>query len=137
MARWLLDTNIVSQAARNPHGELAARIAACVDEQLCTSVIVAGELRYGLIKKGSEKLTASVEAVLSGLTIEPLGVPVATVYGELRARLEVEGRPIGSNDFWIAAHALALGCTLVTDDGHFDRVKELHVENWLPPRTVG
>lgn len=137
MARWLLDTNIVSHAARNPRGELAARIAACADEQLCTSIIVAGELRYGLIKKGSQKLTASVEAVLNGLTIEPLGSPIDTLYGIVRTRLEAKGRPIGSNDLWIAAHALALGCTLVTDDGDFNHVEGLLVENWLPGRVTG
>jgi tRNA(fMet)-specific endonuclease VapC len=131
MARWMLDANIISHAARNPDGPLAARIGALADEDLCTSIVVAGELRFGLSKKGSPKLTQSVEAVLSVLTIEPLQPPADQVYGDLRARLEEAGQPMGANDLWIAAHALALGCTLVTDDGGFDRVAGLQVVNWL------
>jgi tRNA(fMet)-specific endonuclease VapC len=136
MARWLLDTNIVSDAARNPQGQLAGRLASLSDEDLCISVVVAGELRYGLRKRDSAKLTASVEAVLGGLTIEPLGPAAADIYGDLRATLERRGEPMDGNDLWIAAHALSLGCVLVTNDGAFERVPGLDVENWLKPDTA-
>jgi tRNA(fMet)-specific endonuclease VapC len=133
MARWLLDANIISHAVRDPRGDLAARIASTAEDQICTSIVVVGELRYGLRKKNSAKLTASVEAVLSGLTIEPLAEPAADIYAGIVAKLEAEGRMIGANDLWIAAHALALECTLVTDDGDFHRIAGLPVDNWFRP----
>jgi len=53
-------------------------------------------------------------------------------YPELRARLEAAGKPVGANDMLIAAHAIALGYTLVTDNvREFSRIKSLKVENWL------
>ena len=63
-----------------------------------------------------------------------LGPPVDAVYGELRAALERGGPPIGANDMLIAAHAMALGCTVVTDnEREFSRIEDLGVENWLRP----
>jgi tRNA(fMet)-specific endonuclease VapC len=62
----------------------------------------------------------------------PLQPPADRHYAQLRAELERVGKPIGANDMFIAAHALALGCTLVTDNvREFCRVKNLTVENWL------
>src|ERR1700761_4957780 len=113
--RYLLDTNILSDLVREPQGQVARQIAKVGDAHICTSVIVAAELRYGTAKKGSAALTAQVEAVLGAIEIVPLDVPVSRVYGRLRLQLEKAGQPIGGNDLLIAAHALALGCTLVTD----------------------
>lgn len=131
MARWLLDANIISEAVRNPRGALAARLAGVPEGELCTSVVAAAELRYGAARKASARLTDSVKAVLGALDVAPLEPPVDEVYGELRARLEAQGRPLGANDLWIAAHALALGCVLVTDDRGFEGIDGLVVENWL------
>ena len=75
---------------------------------------MAAELRYGAAKKGSPRLTARLEAVLSALDVVALEPPVDAVYGALRARLEHVGRSVGANDLLIAAHALALGHTVVT-----------------------
>jgi tRNA(fMet)-specific endonuclease VapC len=135
MPRWLLDTNIISQAVRNPHGPLAARIAAGDSEDVCTSAVVVAELRYGLEKTPSERRLASIDAVLGGLTIEPFDASAARAYGELRAALERAGQPLSANDSLIAAHAIALGCTLVTDDGAFSQAPGLAVENWLREPT--
>jgi tRNA(fMet)-specific endonuclease VapC len=130
--RHLLDTNIVSDLVRDPQGRIAARIAEVGEATVCTSVIVAAELRYGAAKKGSERLSAQLERVLGALTILPFEEPADRTYGELRARLEAAGTPIGANDLLIAAQAMALGCSVVTDnEREFARVPGLTLANWL------
>lgn len=130
--RYLLDTNILSDLVRHPQGTVAKRIALEGEKSICTSLIVAGELRFGAIKRGSERLTIQLEAILSALEILPLEEPVDRRYGELRAYLEKQGIPIGPNDMFIAAHALALDCAVITANvSEFSRVPGLIVENWL------
>ena len=130
--RYLLDTNIVSDLVRNPHGRVAQRIRKVGEAQVCTSIIVAAELRYGAAKKQSPRLTAQLQAVLGALDILPLQEPADVSYGDLRTRLEKAGRPIGGNHMLIAAQALTLGYILVTDnEKEFVRVKDLRCENWL------
>ncbi len=130
--RYLLDTNIVSDMVRNPRGRVAQHIRKIGEAQVCTSIIVAAELRYGAAKKQSARLTAQLEAVLGAIEILPLQEPADIAYGELRTRLEKAGWPIGANDMLIASQALTLGLNLVTDnDREFARVKDLRRENWL------
>jgi tRNA(fMet)-specific endonuclease VapC len=130
--RYLLDTNVLSALVRDPHGPVTQRIRDVGEDNVCTSLIVAAELRYGAAKKGSVRLLGQLEAVLSAIEVLPLEPPVDVVYGELRAQLERDGQPIGSNDLLIAAHALALGHAVVTDnEREFRRVPELLVENWI------
>jgi tRNA(fMet)-specific endonuclease VapC len=130
--RYLLDTNIVSDLVRNPHGNVAQHIRKVGEAQVCTSIIVAAELRYGATKKGSPRLSAQLEAVLGALEVLPFGVPADAAYGLLRTRLEKAGRPIGANDLLIAAQALTLGYTIVTDnEKEFAHLEDLRRENWL------
>jgi tRNA(fMet)-specific endonuclease VapC len=130
--RFLLDANILSDLLRNPRGRVAARIDGINNNDLCTSIIVAAEIRYGAVKKGSDRLTAQLEAILGGLDILAFETPADTIYGRLRSQLEKAGTPIGPNDLLIAAHALASGCILVTDNmREFSRIQELPLENWL------
>ena len=132
MRHYLLDTNILSDLVRNPQGRIAGRIAQVGEETIGTSIIVAAELRYGAAKKGSARLSAQLEQVLGVLEVLPLAPPVDAIYGALRADLERIGQVIGPNDLLIAAQALALGCTLVTDNqSEFSRVQGLRLENWL------
>lgn len=99
---------------------------------MCTSVIVAAELRYGAAKRGSAKLAEQLECVLSVLEVCPLEPPADVFYGRIRTDLEAAGRVIGGNDLLLAAHALALGCVLVSDnEREFERVPDLVLENWL------
>ena len=79
--RYLLDTNIVSDLIRNPQGRVARHIREVGEAQVCTSIIVAAELRYGATKKGSPRLTAQLEAVLGALDVLPFNAPVDTAYG--------------------------------------------------------
>ena len=130
--RFLLNTNIVSELMRHPHGRIADRIAKVGEQHVCTSIIVAAELRYGVARKDSLRLTKQLESVLSAVDVLALESPIDTIYGELRARLERVGQTIGANDLLIAAHALALGHTVVTDnEREFSRINDLRVENWL------
>jgi len=130
--RYLLDTNIVSDLLRNPQGKVAQQIRKLGEAQICTSIIVAAELRYGAAKKGSTRLSSQLEAVLGALTILPFEPPADAAYGLIRARLERSGKPIGGNDLLIAAQAIALGLTVVTDnEAEFARVEGLRCENWL------
>lgn len=130
--RYLLDTNIVSHLVRDPGGPVTDRIRDVGETEVCTSIVVAAELRYGAEKRGSARLSAQLEAVLGVLPVLPLESPVDARYGVLRARLERSGRPIGANDLLIAAHALTLGHTIVTDnEREFGRIEGLPLENWL------
>lgn len=130
--RYLLDTNVVSDLVRNPQGRVAERIRKVSERRVCTSVIVAAELRYGAAKKASARLSAQLEAILSALEVLPFESPADAIYASLRTGLEEAGSPIGANDMLIAAHAIALGCTVVTDnEKEFARVRGLSHENWL------
>lgn len=132
MTIYLLDTNVVSDLVRNPQGRIAERIAAVGERQICTSIIVAAELRFGAAKQRSPRLTAQVDAVLSRLEIVPLDEPTDATYAVIRTALEAAGTPIGANDLLIAAQTLAFGYVLVTDNvTEFARVGGLSHENWL------
>ena len=129
---FLLDTNILSDLVRHPQGMIKRWIERVGEDAICTSIIVAAELRFGAAKRGSVALTAQVETVLGAMRVQPLDVPADREYGRLRLQLEQTGQPIGPNDLLIAAHALALGATVVTDNQReFQRVPGLRVENWL------
>ncbi len=130
--RYLLDTNILSDLVRNPQGRIAEHIRNVGEENVCTSIIVAAELRYGATKKGSPRLTTQLETVLGAIEVLPFEAPADAAYGLLRSQLERSGKPIGGNDMLIAAQAIAHGCVIVTDnEGEFARVGELTCENWL------
>ena len=132
MTEFLLDANIVFDLVRHPNGVVAKHIEKVGIAAVCTSIIVAAELRYGAAKKASSKLTARVEGVLMRLRVEPFEAPADGTYGIIRSQLEKSGRPIGANDLFIAAHALTLGCTLVTaNEREFVRIEGLKCENWL------
>lgn len=132
MIHYLLDTNILSDLVRNPQGRIAVRIADVGEAAICTSIIVAAELRFGAAKKGSERLIKQLELILAAIEVQPFEAPADAAYAEVRVQLENAGLPIGGNDLLIAAHALAAGCVLVTDnEREFIRVAGLQVENWL------
>lgn len=127
----LLDTNIISYLARDPKGSVARRVATHAPADLLTSVIVVGEIAYGFQRQPSPKLESQVGEVLRGIQIIDIDQATATIYGSIRAELQRLGTPIGANDLWIAAHALALSASLVTaNEREFTRVPGLRIENW-------
>jgi tRNA(fMet)-specific endonuclease VapC len=130
--KYLLDTNIVSEMIRHPTGAVVDKLSEVGEESVCTSVIVACELRFGICKSGSTRLQQKLEQVLKVLPVIPLEPPIETHYAEIRSYLERSGTPIGPNDMLISAHALQLNLTVVTANiREFSRVPNLKVENWL------
>lgn len=122
----------MSDMIRHPTGAVAARVFRLGDQAVCTSIIAAAELRFGAAKRNAARLTGLVDDLLSGLVIEPWDRPADQEYARLRSSLESRGAVIGGNDLLIAAHAVALGATVVTDNvREFSRVDGLNVENWL------
>jgi len=129
--RFMLDTNVISELIKDPMGKVARQLETEGESNVCSSIIVASELRYGVAKSGSKELSLRVDAALSAIDILPFDIPADTEYGKLRALLAAKGKPIGPNDLLIAAHALSLGLTLVTDNvREFKRAKGLSVVNW-------
>ena len=132
MTRYMLDTNIISDLIRNPQGKAARRIERAGEASICTSIIVAAELRYGCAKSGSRALLKAVEDLLGEIAVLPFEAPADAEYGVIRGQLEAAGTPIGSNDLLIAAHARATESIIVTANAdEFKRVRGLKVENWL------
>jgi len=134
--RYLLDTNTLSALIRQPQGPVAAMLTRRGYGTVCTSIVVAAELRFGARKRGSSVLSQKVADLLDTLPVLPLEAGVDQTYAEIRLRLAQAGTPIGPNDLLIAAQALSLGLAIVTDNAdEFARVAGLRVENWLdgPP----
>lgn len=126
-------TNIISDLIRNPKGGVAKHIARVRENNVCTSIIVVAELRYGCCAKGgSKRLLEAVERLLGELDVLSLEAPADAEYGRIRAELERKGSPIRGNDLLIAAHALSIEATMVTANvAEFARVDGLNVQNWL------
>ena len=130
---YLLDTNILSDLVRQTQGIVTQKIAMDGENEICTSIIVAAELRFGAAKKNSVRLSNQVETILAAMLVVPFEVPADRKYALLRQRLESSGNPIGPNDLLIAAQAQANEQILVTANvSEFTRVPGLQVENWLP-----
>lgn len=128
--RFLLDTNAASYAINKKSVAMDRHLAKTPMAELSISAVTEGELRYGVARSGSAPLQATVEQFVLGVTIFPWDSEAAQQYGELRSTLEREGRLMGSLDMMIAAHALALGLTLITNDRAFGRIKSLKTEDW-------
>lgn len=127
---------MVSELARRPSGTVALRIADVGVGSICTSIVMAAELRYGAAKSDSPKLSHSIDLLLSAMEILPFDSPADRRYAEIRHHLARVSTPIGPNDLFIAAHALAVDLTLVTTNTRvFQRVPSLRVENWLLEST--
>lgn len=129
--RYMLDTNIVSAIVRDPRGKVFERLIEVGEEDAFISIITHGEIWYGVKKNGSEELSQKVSAVTRRLYVAPLQLPTDQRYAEIRLALR-QGKNIGPNDLWIAAHAVALDAVLVTNnENEFSRVPGLRVENWM------
>ena len=129
---YSLDTHILSDLVRHPQGVVAKKIAVVGENEICISIIVAAELRFGAAKRNSARLSNQVETILAAMLVVPFDVPTDREYAKLRQLLESSGNSIGANDLLIAAQARANGQILVTNNvREFTRVPSLQVENWL------
>ncbi len=136
--RYLLDTNICIYVINARPAAVLARFLAHEIDGLSISAITASELYWGVCKSGSARNHTALEKFLSPLTVLDYDQAAARKYGELRAYLDKQGTPIGPLDQQIAAHALSLGLTLVTNNlREFERVPGLIVENWAEPGFPG
>lgn len=132
--RYLLDTNIFIAALKGA-APVRARLAEVSAEAVLLSPVVLGELELGVAKSAARERNAARLAAIAGeLEVPAIDSGVAQHYADIRAHLERHGTPIGSNDYWIAAQARALGAVMVTDNEvEFSRVPGLVVENWCRP----
>lgn len=127
----MLDTDTISFAMRG-QGGVAARIVEHRPSDLCISAISVAELRFGAARRKSAKLHAMIDGLLSNFAVMPFEESSAGEYGEVASLLAARGLPIGGFDALIAAHAISLGVTLVTNNvKHFARVRGLTVANWF------
>jgi tRNA(fMet)-specific endonuclease VapC len=129
---YMLDTNICIYIAKHQPPEVKLRFEQMKPGQLVMSAITYGELAYG-VNKSSQRQRAlrQLQGMVQDIPVEDLNSAAAEAYGEVRASLEKQGRLIGNNDLWIAAHAMALDLTLATNnEREFRRIEGLRVENW-------
>jgi tRNA(fMet)-specific endonuclease VapC len=131
--RFLLDTNIIIYTIKRRPPQVAARFAERLAGELCLSSISMAELLFGAAKsQHAIKALAAISSIAEALEVVPFDDAAASAYGPLRATLERQGTPIGALDTLIAAHALALGATLVTNNlREFEKVPGLLLENWV------
>ena len=132
MTRYLLDTNIFIAALKG-HPAVRARLETTPLERILLSSVVLGELEFGAEKSSQSERNRTRLAELAGrLAIAVVDTNTSHSYARIRAGLERQGTPIGTNDLWIAAQAQALDAVMVTDNTiEFSRVPGLSLENWL------
>jgi tRNA(fMet)-specific endonuclease VapC len=128
---FMLDTDTVSFAIRG-EGRVAANIVEHRPSELCVSAITLAELRFGAERRKSARLDRAIGAFVSNVSVMPFDDECALTFGRMAAKLAEKGSPIGELDALIAAHALTLKLTLVTNNAkHFTRVSGLRTDNWL------
>ncbi len=128
---FMLDTDSVSFALRG-EGRVGEAILARRPSELCISAITLSELRFGAERRKSPKLDNLIEAFVADVAVMPFDEECARTFGKIGSVLAAKGSPIGEFDVLIAAHAITLDLTLVTNNvKHFKRVPGLKTENWV------
>lgn len=129
--RYLLDTNTVSYIIKGNRPRVRERLLKVAMAEVGISVITEAELLFGVARRAeATQLKVVVEEFLLRVEVLPWNSDAAQQYANIRAALESIGEPMGNLDLMIAAHALALGIVLVTNDAVFRRVKGLKIEDW-------
>ena len=130
--RYGLDTRVSIDAIKHRPPEVIAALRAHESAGLGLSSITVAELYFGVAKSGSARNLSALEQFLAPLELADFDRSAAAACGPLRAAMEAAGTPIGPLDTQIAAHALALGVTLVSNNTReFARVPGLRLENWV------
>ncbi len=131
MPRYMLDGDTVSYALRG-EGHVAARLLGRQPSELCISSITLAELRFGAEGTRSQKLRRAIRRFVKDVAVVPFDAAAADRFGVVAAVLCRRGEPIGAFDTLLAAHALSLGLTVVTNNTkRFGRVPGLAVEDWV------
>lgn len=134
MIRYLADTNILGYLARHAPGPLQQRMLRAMEKQeVAISAITRAETRFGLgLLNPDDKRRISIDLLLQQYPTLPWTAGAADCYGEIAARLQQSGQPIGQMDTLIAAHALVENLILVTHNTrHFARIPDLKLEDWM------
>jgi len=130
---YMLDTDIcVYVAKQRYYPQVLARFNRLKFGDVGMSIVSYGELRFGAQKSDSpNEAIRQLSTFLEAVPVLTMESATAEYYGRLRCELERQGKPIGTNDLWIAAHCLQLGLTLVTNnEREFSRIPDLTIENW-------
>lgn len=132
MPRFMLDTDTCSYIMKRSHPLVLKRLQSVAVGDVCMSVVTKAELLYGVeVSPRRAHDAAALAAFLPYVDAVPFDEDATVHYAEIRADLKRRGAMIGSNDLFIAAHARALGLTLVTNNtAEFERVDRLKLENW-------
>lgn len=135
MLSYMLDTDTCSYIMKRSNPAVLKRLEAMAVSDACMSVITKAELLYGVeVSPRRSQDAAALAAFLPYVEVLDFADGAAIHYAEIRADLKKRGALIGANDLFIAAHARALGLTLVTNNtAEFERVKDLAIENWAIP----
>jgi tRNA(fMet)-specific endonuclease VapC len=130
MARYLLDADTVSYALRG-QGQVAARVLRHPPSEVCISAVTLAELRFGAERKNPQALRRAIRAFVQEVAVVPCDAAAAERFAAVATALASRGTPIGVLDTMVAAQALSLGLTVVTNNTrHFSKVQGLKVENW-------
>jgi tRNA(fMet)-specific endonuclease VapC len=131
MPRYMLDADSVSYALRG-HGRVGTRLLEHQPSEVCISAITLAELNFGAEAKQSQKIRRAIRRFTNDIAVVPFDEASAERFGVVAAALATRGQPIGLYDTLVAAQALSLGLTVVTNNTrHFSRVPGLAVENWV------
>ena len=130
--KFMLDTNICIAIIKRKPPQVLKRFTAYKVGEIGISWVTLAELEFGVAKSQYlEKNQVALDEFVLPLEIANFDGETAKVYGRVRATLEKKGTPIGALDTMIAAHAMALGATLVTNNTReFSRIDGLTVVNW-------
>jgi tRNA(fMet)-specific endonuclease VapC len=130
--KFMLDTNICVDMIRKREDALLRKFTRRQSQDFCVSAVTLSELEYGCAKSAdAARNRLALAQFMTPIKVMPYDDVAAVAYGRVRAELERQGTPIGPLDTMIAAHALALGLALVTNnEREFCRVPRLKVQNW-------
>lgn len=130
---FMLDTNICIYIAKQKPPQVEKKFATLAVGQVGMSIVTYGEMLYGANRSNSQgKAKRVLNELIQLIPVVEMKTETALHYADIRADLAAKGQMIGNNDLWIAAHARAIGKTLVTNNTReFDRVSGLAIENWV------
>jgi tRNA(fMet)-specific endonuclease VapC len=130
---YMLDTNICIYIIKKQPISVLQRFESLALGSVAMSLVTYGELRFGALRSDNAKKALDIlDEIAAYIPVLPMSFEAAKEYADIRVNLNAKGMPIGNNDLWIAAHARALGHTLVTNNvREFERVENLKLDNWV------
>jgi len=130
---YMLDTNICIYIIKKKPISVLQKFESLPLGSVAMSLVTYGELEFGALRSNNSKQALDIlDEIAAYIPVLPMPIDASKEYADIRAKLSAKGTPIGNNDLWIAAHARALGHTLVSNNvREFERVDNLKLENWV------